>query len=137
MFLYARVSEVVADSARKLLQDNRAIQLVGSATAKRAEQAKPPTSSARRHCTDRQTMLEALPSISHVNNLAIFYNATPVGSDHVLLGHFDSAPTPPACMSLKIRLIVNSNPVAPTNNFSCLVFSQLRAYPYFTFEPIA
>ena len=57
MFLYARVREVVADPARKLLRSNRAIQFVGSATARRAQQAKAPTVSPRRHCTDWKTML--------------------------------------------------------------------------------
>jgi len=56
MFLYAGVGEIVADSARKFLQINWAIQLERSPATVRAEQAKAPTISARRHCTGRRVI---------------------------------------------------------------------------------
>src|SRR6516165_7699071 len=82
MFLYACVREIVADSARKFPQVNRPIQLERFPTAVRAEQAKTPTASARRHGTDRKAMPEPLQSICHVNNLAVLYNPPSVESGH-------------------------------------------------------
>lgn len=136
MLLHTTVSEVMAGSARKFLRVNRAIQLERSATAVRANEAQAPTAAAGGDGAETETIPESLQSIRHSNNLAVLYNATTGGPDYgcppMLKGcarpsasalYLRSVYTtntafcglkchPLTCILLKLRLVVNSNPIA-------------------------
>ena len=73
MLLYAGVTEIMADPARKFPQMNRPIQLEDSAITMRTEQTQTPTTSARGHRGESKPKRDTPRLVRSLNNLAIFY----------------------------------------------------------------